>query len=289
MSFGFNFGSSKQKSSQQVWGPQADALKGLYGNVSDYYQANNPYLNAGLTAGASSIPGITGYTDQALPAWSNFLAGGSFSGFNPNIGAVNDMAAGQGAGFNTYQNLMGDVSQNPYLAGMAQMGLNQLGSNYERFTKNNTDLQAAFGGGYGQAGWGKATGNDLFGLNQAGGNFLQGLYGNAFAQNQATQLAAAQGYNADQLAAIQAAGAFGTQADQTGINALNAGAAATNLGFAAPNLYNQLYGMQWSPYLNAASVFGNPTTLSQSKGSSMQFGFSPSSGGTTQNFYYPGG
>ena len=66
-------------STQQVWGPQADALEGLYGGAEDWYSQNNQSIqDAAGTAGM--------YSNAALGAvaqpWMQNLQGGNLAGYD---------------------------------------------------------------------------------------------------------------------------------------------------------------------------------------------------------------
>lgn len=265
----FGFGSSKSSSNQSVWGPQAEVLKELFNNVKGFYGQPNPYLDSALSSGESAIGGMTPYTDSALPVWANFLQGGNFSNFTPNIDPVNYMSGGIGPGFDTYSAMM-NPQGNPYLDSMAGSGLNRLFDQYSRITMPAIAEDAAFNGGYGGSRMGVREANAGDSLMKSSADYLTGLYGGQYQNDMSRALQAGQSFNADQLAALGLSANIGGMADTTGTNAISNTPNIMNLGFAAPTYWNTLYGMQWQPYANAAGIYGNPTTLSSSNSDTWQ-------------------
>jgi len=66
-------------STQEVWGPQADALKGLYGSAQDWYGQNSQGVqDAAGTAGAY----LGAARDAVAQPWMQNLQGGNLAGYD---------------------------------------------------------------------------------------------------------------------------------------------------------------------------------------------------------------
>lgn len=271
MAFGLDFSKSKSKSSQDIWGPQATQLKNLYSSAGSFFGAPNQYLQSALSSGEQAIPGLSQAGQAAIPQWQNLLSGGTFGGVPLDVSAVNQYATGAAAPFQTYQDLM-NAGPNPYLSQMAGAGLYDLGRTFREDIMPSIQNQAEFSGGLGGSRQGIAEGLAAERTARAAGDYLANLYGGQYQSDMNRRLLAAQGYSADQLAGIEAASGIGRGADLTGLQALAQGPTAMNLGFAGPNLYNQLYGMQWSPYTQFADILGGPQVLGTTESSSVGYG-----------------
>ena len=127
-------------------------------------------------------------------------------------------------------------------------------------------------GGYGGSRQGIAEGLSTQGLMDSIGDYGTNLYGGQYQSDQNRALAAAGGYNADMMQGIDMNRMIGQGADQAGLQALGQGANAMNLGFSAPNLYSQLYGMQSTPYNQYSGILGNPLSLNWGRGESEHYG-----------------
>lgn len=270
---GLSFGADESESEQKrkIWKPQANLLKDVYSGTQDLV-AGSPYLDQALSSGEAAIPGMAGYGGQALPAWSNFLSGGTYGGQNFDLSGLNQMAQGQGESFDTYSALQNPMG-NPYLDQMAGRGMNNLFQNYAQNYLPSVTNEAVASGGLGGSRQGIAQGVGYQGLMDSAGDYLTNLYGGQYQSDMNRALSAANAANQYQLGGLGQAAQVGQQADQTGLNALMQGQTAMNLGFTAPNMYNQLYNMQWQPYQQGAAVAGNPYT-SEVSGSenNMSFG-----------------
>jgi len=89
MSGGKSSSSSDSISSQGVWGPQADALKQMYGQAPGMMQGVQDQM-PGLQAGAEQwTQGVQG---EAMPAWQNQMAGGNLAGYDIAGGLGNSLA-----------------------------------------------------------------------------------------------------------------------------------------------------------------------------------------------------
>lgn len=271
-SFGYN--SSSGSSGSEIWGPQASFLTNIYDQAGKFFDEPNPYLDTALSTGENAIGGITPYTNMALPNWANLASGGSFGGMDFNPSAINDIATGRGAPFGTYNDLM-NPEGNPYLAATAQSGLGEMFRNFNRNIMPSITNNADMSGGLGGSRQGIAEGLAIDDLNTTGKDFLTGLYGGAYSDDQNRRLSSANNYLTNQTRALDLMRMFGQGSDLTTANAINYGADAVNLGFTEPNLYNSLYGMQWQPYSNAAAVAGSPVALgyedNESQGFSLGF------------------
>jgi len=274
-SFGIGGKGGNSRTTNTIWGPQANLFKDIYSGAQDLLP-NDQYINQGLQAGQAAAPGLIDAAGNAMPAWSNLVQGGANAGFDPNVDPINALAGGQGQAFDTYSNLM-NPQGNPYLDQMAGRGLDQMYQNYSRNTAPGIAQNAAFSGGMGGSRQGVAEANALNDMNIQGGNYLTNLYGGQYAGDQNRALAAAGGYNQAQTGAIQTAADIGGNADVTSLNAIGQGQNALNLGFAGPNLYQNLSNMQWSPFQNAQGVAG-PAYTSESRTKSSKSGFGSSLG-----------
>jgi len=270
---GLNFSKSDSQAGQSIWGPQASGLTDLYGSAGNFFNAPNPYIDNALSSGEQAIGAMSPYTNQAMPAWSNLLQGGQFGGYNPNVSGANQMATGQGPGFNTYQNLM-NPQGNPYLDQMFNRGAGNMVQQWGNNIMPQISGNAEMGGGLGGSRQGIAEGLATQGLMDSMGDYGVNLYGGQYQSDQNRALAAAGGYNTDMLRGIDTNRMIGQGTDQTGLNALGQGPNAMNLGFSAPNQWSQLYGMQSMPYNQYSSILGNPVPLSWSRGESESYGFS---------------
>lgn len=278
MPFGLNLGGgqSKSRSSQEVWGPQATGLQNLYTQAGNFFNQGNPYLNNALNMGSMLTPGMAAYGQQALPAWNNLLTGGQFGGQNFDVSASNNMANAQGAGFDTLRGMM-SPQENPYLQQMFGAGTRALTDTFNNQILPGISGGAEMGGGLGGSRQGIAEGLAAQGAQQALGDYGANFFGGQYAGDMNRALTAAGVYNTGQQAGINTNMMLGQGVDQTGLNALGQGMNAMNLGFTGPNLYNQLYGMQWQPYANFANIMGQPTVLGSTKSDSLQLdmGFMP--------------
>ena len=114
-------------------------------------------------------------------------------------------------------NTLQDLSRggvNPYLEGMGEAGLGQIGRNYNRNIMPGIDTESIMSGQAGGSRHGVAQGIAASDANQQSTDFIQNLYGGA--------------YDADQNRRLQAAG---------GLEQMQQGAQATRLG--AEGQYNQ--------------------------------------------------
>jgi len=272
MALGLSFGKSDSQGGQSIWEPQAAGLQNLYSGAGNFFNQPNPYIQGALSSGEQAIGNMAPYTNQAMPAWSNFLQGGQFGGYTPDMSGANQMAAGQGPGFDTYQNLM-NPQGNPYLDAMFNSGAGNMiqnwGNNIMPGIANNSEMS----GGLGGSRQGIAEGLSSQGLMDSIGDFGTNLYGGQYQSDQNRALAAAGGYNTDMLRGIDANRMIGQGIDQTGLQALGQGSNAMNLGFSAPNMYSQLYGMQSTPYNQYSNILGQPTPLSWNRGETQQYGY----------------
>jgi len=264
--FNFDQSDKKYKSNQTntIWGPQAGLLEPTYTGTTNLL--NNNYINQGLAAGEAAIPGIEQYGGQALPVWSNLLAGGAFGGQSYDTSGLNPMATGNNQNFQTLYGLQ-NPQQNPYLNAMAQSGLGQMFRQYQQSMAQNK-LGANFAGGLGGSRQGVADANANYNMMMGGSDFLSSLYGGQYQSDMNRAMQSAQIANQQQLQAMELQRLYGYGADQTSMQALGQGANAMNLGFASPMYYQQLAGMQFSPYQWASEIAGSPYTSNvSSKGS----------------------
>lgn len=260
----------RQSSGQDIWGPQANALQNLYQGSTDFFNTPNQNLQMGMAAGQQAIPGIMGYANQAMPAWANLMQGGTFGQQPLDVSNVNSIAGGYNPAFGT----MNDLQQggtNPYLQQMGQSGLDQMFQNYSRNVNPNITGGAEMSGGMGGSRQGIAEGNALGDLFSGGYNFLGNLYGGQYQSDQNRRLAAAQSSIQGQLSGINQARMIGQGADATGIQALGQGQNAMNLGFAAPGMYNTMYGMETAPFNQYSAMLGRPTPLNWSQGEGVGY------------------
>ena len=72
---------SENKSSfnQDVWGPQGDALQGLYGQLSNLFNQSNTGMQGQIPGAVGDMQGIFG---AANPAWQQQLGGGAYQGMD---------------------------------------------------------------------------------------------------------------------------------------------------------------------------------------------------------------
>lgn len=271
--FGLDFGSSDAETRQNVWDPQSNFLQNIYSGSNEYMDNGaNPYLNMAMQSGENAIGDISGYSDQAGGAWNNFLQGGTFGGQQWDPSGVQNMAQGQGAGFDTLNAMQNPVG-NPYLNTMAQSGIGRMLEGFNQNTMPGITNNADMSGGLGGSRQGIAEGNAAGNLFNAGSDFLSNLYGGQYQSDMNRAMTSAgmslgaqnQGYNTMQQ--------FGQGADQTGINALAQSGDMANLGFTAPSMYNQMYNWGWQPYQNASQIAGNPAILASSNASRENYGF----------------
>lgn len=80
-----SLGSNKSSSgssggfNQDVWGPQGEALQGLYSSVGNLFSG----LNSSMMPRVETAAGMNNdFTNQAAPAWQNQMQGGAYSDLN---------------------------------------------------------------------------------------------------------------------------------------------------------------------------------------------------------------
>lgn len=267
---GFGYSSGSRSSSQDIWGPQAAQLRALYGQAGSFFNQPNPYLQNALTSGEQAMGQMNPYLQSAMPAWNSLLGGGTFGGQQFDVSGVNPIATGTAPAFDTLNSLQNPMG-NPYLDQMAGSGLNNLYQQYSQNVMPAIGNSAEMGGGLGGSRQGIAQGLATQGLLDSSSDYLTNLYGGQYQSDMDRALQAADVSLGQQLGGIGAAGQLGMGADQTGLNALGQGQNAVNLGFTGPNLWSQLYGMQWNPYQMFGSILGNPIALTSSKGKETGF------------------
>jgi len=64
---------------QSVWGPQGDALQGLYGQLSNLFNQGQQGMQGRVEGAADNMQGVM---DQSNPAWQNQMQGGAFAGMD---------------------------------------------------------------------------------------------------------------------------------------------------------------------------------------------------------------
>jgi len=67
------------QSTQDVWGPQADALKKLYGAGEDWFSQNNPGIQDAANQAANTSQQAL---NAAAPVWNQGLQGGNLAGYD---------------------------------------------------------------------------------------------------------------------------------------------------------------------------------------------------------------
>ena len=199
------------------------------------------------------------------------MSGGSFGQNALDVSGANQMSQAQGMGFDTYRGLM-NPSGNPYLDSMFGRGANNIAQQWANNVMPQISNNADMSGGYGGSRQGIAEGLSAQGLLDTIGDYGTNLYGNAYSGDMNRALTAARSYNTDIIRGTGQNINMGGMVDQSRANALTQGQNAMNLGFAAPNLYSQLYGMQWSPHNYYSDIMGQPTALSTSESDSHSYG-----------------
>ena len=63
----------------EVWGPQGDALKGLYGQLGNLFTQSNQGMQNQIPG---AVNGMKGVTDAATPHWQKQMEGGAYSGMD---------------------------------------------------------------------------------------------------------------------------------------------------------------------------------------------------------------
>ncbi len=270
MGFNLGFSSGKSKSGQEIWGPQAEQLKSLYAGAGDFFQAGSPYLTQALESGAAAIPGVSGYGEMALPAWQRLLGGGT----PMNMSTAQEIGAGTAPSFGTLYGMQ-QPGRNPYLDAMFGSAAGRVMDQFQERIMPGITGSAEMTGGLGGSRQGIAEGLAAKGAMQTIGDMASGMYGGAYDADQNRRLQAAQAALTSRLAGTGMETEMTSMGDRLALDALQAGPTAMNLGFTAPNLYQQLYGMQWSPYQYYGDVIGSPTALSyaRSKESGGRLGF----------------
>lgn len=135
--------SSGNQFSQDVWGPQGDALQGLYGQIGNAMGKGMQGMNNRLEGAADAQQGIA---DTANPAWQQQLGGGAYQGMDLQ-GMYGRALAGGGNEQFMNESIMGGAG-NDYVDAMKNQMSQQSSENLGRSLASN-DLRAV---GAGQSG-----------------------------------------------------------------------------------------------------------------------------------------
>lgn len=264
MAFGVNYGdsssSNKFMSQDNVFGPQADALTGLYGQASNLWGGQN-FAPFQQMAG-SLTPWMQQQAMMAQPAYQQQLRGGIQ---NPALDqAYGQFLSGPTATQKWQQGATGGNSFTQPLIDSANQSLQQ---NYDWNTRPNTNLGAAAAGQAGSSRHGIAEGLQKSQLGSQKAQMTNQI-GNANYWDQlGLEQQIASGLDANKLQALQQWGGLTQDQNANQQAGIGYGSQMQNLGMGS--MAPMMMGMQfpWQMMSNYANTIGDPTVLNYQKGS----------------------
>lgn len=247
---------------QNVWGPQGDALGGMYGQLSNLFNQGSKGMGGRVPGAADNMQGVF---DQSTPFWQQQMGGGAFEGMDLQGDYQNALQGGGNEQFMNEQ-IMGGAGNNYVDAMKGQMQQDSSDSLGRNLAAN--DARAA---GYGMSGSSRH-GITERGINDASSRDLSNaqtrLGYDTFAQDQDRKMGIAQ--RADQFDMGRLNNVSGMLGQQQGAmqGGLNYGSGMQNLGMG-----------QFSPYMapwnmagQYSGMLGNPTVLGSGSGQGQSSG-----------------
>ena len=276
-SAGKNKSSNNNEFSSDVWGPQGDALKDLYGQASELYGGSDGFMKQIQNAAGNSSQFGQSLLGNMMGGQNNMLGGGSF-GDTSDIREqlLGNMNNGQSQMGKMYNSIIGGEG-NSYIDPMVDaMKSGAMENNAMMQSGNAMDATSMGQGGSSRhamqnAMTNKATNQQMLDQETAmrGGAYdkdlamKMGIAGQADQNNQ---------MNNDRLMQML------TGADNNVNAGMGYGNSMSGINQGQMNPWMQAQQSQWNPMNNWASILGGPTTLNSgsgsgsSKGSSLQGG-----------------
>lgn len=275
------FGQSDQRSnaSENVWGPQGDALEGLWEQAQGLFDNSGQYSDIANNQSRNLDGYNQGIMDSSQTGMNNQMGGGSFGNTDDvrnmlmeNMTSQRENGSSTG---NMYQSIVGGPG-NTYIDPMVDSMKSGVMDNLTRM-QSNTGLDAS---SMGQGGSSRhAMQNAMLG-SQANKDMMQqeaNMRGGAYDKDMEMKMGIANmadsntQMNNDRLMSMMQGADSNQQAG------MGFGEAAMNLGMGSMNPNLQAQQAQWNPITNFANIIGDPTVLgsANSKGNSMNM-----SGGT---------
>lgn len=269
-SFSKSDSESESEFSQDVWGPQGDALKELYASAGGLFGQTTAGMQ-GLTPGA--VNEMQGVSTTANPAWQNQMAGGAYQDMGLQNSLMNSLnrSMNQPSAMSEINAMIMGGSGNTYADAMKSQYL-QDANQAQKMMMSNMDLGAVGAGQSGSSRHGVAQGIGMEGINRELQRNLAETGFDTFDKdlNRKLEIAgmADQGVLANQQLM---AGMIGqqNQAMQGGL-AASQGMQDLSMGQFAP------YMMPWQAAGQYGNIIGAPTVLGSgsSSGDSSSLGIS---------------
>lgn len=242
---------------QNVWGPQGDALQGLYGQLGGLFNQTNQGMQDQIPGAVDNMQGIF---NTSNPAWQQQLEGGAYQGMDLQ-GNYNQALQGGGNEQFMNESIMGGAGNN-YAQAMQDQLRTQSDQNLGRDLAMN-DARAA---GYGQGG------SSRHGLTEArlyddAGDRLANQQTNigfdTFDKDLDRKLGIARNADAFDLARLNSTSGMLNSSNQAMQGGLNYGQNMQNLGMGqfAPQM------APWQAMGQYAANLGRPTVLGSGSGS----------------------
>lgn len=279
----FSFGGGKQDSSsefsQDVWGPQGDALKDLWaqsGGLLGDQRFNNQLYGRGEM--------LNDYNDQLMGGMQggmgNLLGGGSMgntdelrnqlmSGMARNSSSPSNMSS-------MYQSIVGGAGNtyiDPMVDAMKRSGM----ENLDRM-QAGTGLDAAAAGQGGSSRHAMQNAMQSKAMNQDMLDREQNLRGMGYDKDLAMKMDIARMADTNQQANFDRQFDMLKQADSNVGAGMGYGQSSQNVGMGSMNPWMAAQQAQWNPYMWQGNLIGDPTVLGSGSGDSSGWNFGMSAG-----------
>lgn len=272
---GKNESSSSSVSSQDVWGPQGEALQQLYGSAADLFSNIDNFTSPVSDLSSNLVPYMQGITSDATGAYQDMLSGGSVGdpeGIRQNL--LDSIHATTTSPSNTsamYQSIVGGPG-NTYIDPMVEAMRDSSLENLDRM-QSGTAMDAAMAGQSGSSRHAMQNAMLASEVNQDMLDREMNMRGGAYDKDLAMKMHIA-GLADDNVQAGQdrLMNLLGMYDDNVSTG-MGSATGMQNLGMGSLSPIMQAAQMPWDLIGNYSSVIGGPQVLSSGSGSGDSKGF----------------
>jgi len=273
--------SSDANTSQDVWGPQGDALGGMYGQAGDLWGQNSGYQNQLNSLAQSLGPQLQQIFGGAQGGFNQQLGGGSFgdtSDVREKLMGSMGQPSQMGQMYNSIVGGEGNDYIDPMVAQMKQGAMQNLGQ-----MQSGTGLDAA---AMGQGGSSRhAMQNAMQGAQVNKDMMTQeaNMRGGAYDKDLAMKMGIAQQADQSRQSEQDRMMQMMQGSDQNRMGGMNYGSSMQNLGMGMMAPWMQAQNQGWGSMGNYANTLGGPTVLSYGNQSGNSKGMAGGGGSGKQS------